>query len=166
MPLRKLFYGGKNVDGEPKNLENMLKDKIKEDSVVALKSHDNRKVEVLRYLISLIDKKEMQLPVGEMKEEDELSVIRKELKNKEESKEMFLKGNRNDLVDQLDYEIALVKEYLPKGLDEVEIVKFVDEAIAKVGSNFGMVMKEVVQKVAGRAGGDVISKIVKEKISG
>lgn len=144
----------------------MLKDKIKEDSVVALKSHDNRKVEVLRYLISLIDKKEMQLPVGEMKEEDELSVIRKELKNKEESKEMFLKGNRNDLVDQLDYEIALVKEYLPKGLDEVEIIKFVDEAIAKVGSNFGMVMKEVVQKVAGRAGGDVISKIVKEKISG
>ena len=144
----------------------MLKDKIKEDSVIALKSHDNRKVEVLRYLISLIDKKEMQLPVGEMKEEDELSVIRKELKNKEESKEMFLKGNRNDLVGQLDYEIALVKEYLPKGLGEVEIIKFLDEAIAKVGSNFGMVMKEVVQKVAGRAGGDVISKIVKEKISG
>jgi hypothetical protein len=166
MPLKKLFCGGKSAEEGQRNPENMLKDKIKEDSVLALKSHDGRKVEVLRYLISLIDKKEMQMPVGEMKEEDEVAVVRKELKNKEESKEMFLKGNRNDLAEQLDYEIVVVKEYLPKGLDEVEIVKFVDEAIANVGNNFGMVMKEVVSKVAGRAGGDVISKIVKEKISG
>lgn len=170
MPLKKLFCGGKSAEEGQRNPENMLKDKIKEDSVLALKSHDGRKVEVLRYLISLIDKKEMQMPVGEMKEEDEVAVVRKELKNKEESKEMFLKGNRNDLAEQLDYEIVLVKEYLPKGLDEVEIVKFVDEAIAKLGSppagGFGMVMKEVMQKVAGRASGDIISKIVKEKISG
>jgi len=143
----------------------MVKNKIKEDSVLALKNHDNVRVGVLRYLISLIDKKEMQLPLGEMKEDDEMRVLQKELKNKEEAKEMFLKGNRNDLVEQLDYEIKILKEYLPQAMSEEEIQKVVDEVFLEKGANFGLVMKEVMVKLNGRVGGDVISKLVKQKIS-
>lgn len=143
----------------------MVKNKIKEDSVVALKNHDNVRVDVLRYLISLIDKREMQLPVGEMKEDEEMRVLQKELKNKEEAKEMFLKGNRNDLVEQLEYEIKILKEYLPQAMGEEEIQKVVDEVFLEKGSNFGLVMKEVMNKLNGRVGGDVISKLVKQKIS-
>lgn len=144
----------------------MLKDKLKSDSVVALKSHDNKRVNVLRFLISLIDKKELQLPAGEIKEADEVSVLRKELKNKEESREMFEKAGRNDLVVELDYEIAVVKEYLPQMMKEGDIAKIVDEVIASVGNNFGMVMKEVMIRTGGQVGGDIVSKMVKEKISG
>lgn len=155
----------KNAEKELKIPEDMLKDKIKSDSVVALKSHDSKRVEVLRFLISLIDKKELQLPPGAMKEEDQISVLRKELKNKEESREMFAKAGRNELVEQMDYEIAVVKEYLPSELKEEELIKIVENAIEEQGANFGMVMKTVVLRVAGRVGGDIISKIVKEKIS-
>ena len=144
----------------------MLKDKLKLDSVTALKAHDNKKVDVLRFLISLIDKKELQLPLGEMKETDELVVLRKELKNKEESREMFLKANRDDLVKELDYEIAVLKEYLPQMMKEEDVAKIVDEVVASVGSNFGMVMKEVMTKTGGQVDGSIVSKIVKEKISG
>lgn len=166
MLKRKLFFGEKNAEEELKTQEDMLKDKLKQDSVVALKEHNSTLVEVLRYLISLIDKKELQMPVGEMKEEDEISVLRKELKNKEESREMFLKASRNDLVSQLDYEIEILKSYLPQEMSLADIEILVEEAVKNNNANFPLVMKEVMAKVAGRAGGDIVSKIVKEKISG
>lgn len=143
----------------------MLKNKLKQDSVIALKSRENRKVEVLRFLISLIDKKELQLPPETMTETDVVSVLQKELKNKEESREMFAKANRSDLVEELDYEIEILKEYLPKSISEEELGEIVSTVIDEVGVNFGMVMKNVVSKVAGRAGGEIISKVVKQKIS-
>ena len=61
-----------------------LRDKLRQESVTALKAGDKRKVEVVRFLVSLLEKKEMQLPPGKMKEADEVAVIRKELKNKQE----------------------------------------------------------------------------------
>lgn len=142
----------------------MLRDKIKKESIEALKAHDQKLVDVLRFLISLIDKKEMQLPAGKMTEADELGVLRKELKNKEESKEMFLKAGRSDLVEQMDYEIKIVKEYLPAELNQSDIEKIVVEVIAEKGNNFGLVMREVMVKLGGVVDGSVISAIVKEKI--
>jgi len=142
----------------------MLKDKIKQESVTALKSHDQRLVDVLRFLVSLIDKKELQLPAGKMTESEELTVLRKELKNKEESKEMFAKAGRSDLVEQMDYEIEVVKKYLPAELTEEAVEKIVDEVVAEKGNNFGLVMKEVMVKLGGSVDGGVISGIVKKMI--
>lgn len=144
----------------------MLKDRLKKESIEALKSHNQRLVDVLRFLVSLIDKKELQLPVGKMTESDEFGVLRKELKNKEESREMFLKAGRMDLVEQLDYEIEIVKGYLPAEITEDQIRKVVDEVIVEKGNNFGLVMKEVMVKLGGSVDGGVIAGIVKEKING
>lgn len=142
-----------------------MKDKLKADSVTALKNHDNVRVGVLRYLISLIDKKELQLPPGQMSEAEEIKVLRKELKDKEESRELFLKGGRDDLVRESDYEIAVVKEYLPVEMSEEELEKMVEAAISETGNDFGMIMKTVMTKTAGRVGGDRISAIVKKKLA-
>jgi len=144
----------------------MLKDKLKTETVVALKSGDKRRVEVLRYAIALIDKRALQLPVDKMTEAEEIQVLRKELKNKEEAKEIFNKAGRNDLVEQQDYEIGVVKEYLPAEMSEAEIERIVNEAIAQKGTNMGMVMGEVMRVIAGRAGGEIVAKIVRQKISG
>jgi len=157
MLKKRLFFGEKNVEEEPKTQEDkMIKDKLKQNSVEALKKHDSVLVGILRYLISLIDKKELQLPPGEMKESDEIAVLQKELKNKEESKAVFQKADRNDLVSSLDYEIEVLKSYLPKQMNETEISKMVNEAIQVNGNNFPLVMKEVM---------GVVSKIVKQKLS-
>ncbi|MDP4009465.1 MAG: GatB/YqeY domain-containing protein [Candidatus Shapirobacteria bacterium] len=142
----------------------MFKDKIKSDSVTALKDHNQQRVDVLRFLVSLMDKKELQLPPGGMDDNQEILVLRKELKNKEESREMFLKANRMDLVEQMDYEISVVKEYLPKEMSMEELDRVVDQAIEKNGTNFGLVMRDVMTAVNGRVGGDVISKKVKERL--
>jgi len=160
------LFGEINVAEKQKAPEDMMRNKLKQDSFDALKNRDNKRVDVLRFLISLIDKKEMQLPPGGMSEAEELSVLRKELKNKEESKEMFLKGGRQDLVDQLDYEISVVKEYLPAEISEEKIIEIVEQVIAEVGNNFGLIMKEVRTRTGGAVDGGVISKIVNEKING
>ena len=143
----------------------MLKDKLKQNSIEALKNRDSKRVDVLRFLVSLIDKKELQLPVGQMTESEELSVLRKELKNKEEAKEMFFKGNRPDLVEQMDYEISVVKEYLPPEISQEKINELVVQIIEEKGNNFGLVMKETMVKLGGAVDGGVVSKIVKEILS-
>ncbi len=123
----------------------MLKDKLKKDSVEALKSGDKFRVGVLRFLISLIDKKE--------------------LKNKEESVKIFKEAGRKDLYEPLYAEIEIVKQYLPKEISEEEVGKMVDEVMSELGEvDFGTAMREVMKKVAGRAGGDVVSKLVREKL--
>lgn len=144
----------------------MIRDKLKKDSFDALKNRDNKRVDVLRFLISLIDKKELQLPPDGLTGVEEIAVLRKELKNKEESKEMFLKASRQDLVDQLDYEISIVKEYLPAEMGEDKISEIVEQVIVEKGNNFGMIMKEVMIKTGGLVDGSVISRIVKEKLNG
>ncbi|MDD4136008.1 MAG: GatB/YqeY domain-containing protein [Candidatus Shapirobacteria bacterium] len=144
----------------------MIRDKLKKDSFDALKNRDNRRVDVLRFLISLIDKKELQLPPDGLTGVEEIAVLRKELKNKEESKEMFLKASRQDLVDQLDYEISIVKEYLPAEMGEDKISEIVEQVMVEKGNNFGMIMKEVMIKTGGLVDGGVISRIVKEKLNG
>lgn len=99
-----------------------------------------------------------------MSEAEEIKVLRKELRDKEESREMFLKGGRDDLVKESDFEIAVVKEYLPVEMGDEELEKLVDEAIGEGQNNFGMIMKTVMTKVAGKAGGDRISVMIKKKL--
>lgn len=155
----------KNAGRELKTPEDMLKDRLKSDSVLSLKNRDQARVDGLRFLISLIDKREMQLPPGGMTGKEEIAVLRKELKNKQESREMFLKAGRQDLVKQQDYEIQLVGEYLPSEMSESEVVKMVDEAVVEFGVNFGVVMKNVMAKTGGRASGEMVSGLVKKRIS-
>lgn len=160
------MFGEINAVEKQKVLEDMMRDKLKKDSFDALKNRDNKRVDVLRFLISLIDKKELQLPPDGLTEAEEIAVLRKELKNKEESKEMFLKASRQDLVDQLDYEISVVREYLPAEVSEDKIKEIVEQVVAEKGNNFGMIMKEVMIKTGGAVDGSVVSRIVKEKING
>lgn len=141
-----------------------VKEKMRQAVMAAMKIHDQQQVDALRFLISLIDKKELQLPPGEMTEAEEINVLRKELKNKEESKEMFAKAGREDLVTGLEYEIELVKQYLPVEMAREEIEKIVDEIIEGGANNFGMIMGQVMKKVAGKASGETVTSVVKEKI--
>jgi len=143
-----------------------LKNKIKKESVEALKSGDSRKVEVLRFLISLLDKKELRLPPGKMTEADEVVVLRKELKNKQEARDMFVKAGRKDLVSEIDDEITMVEKYLPIQMGEADVKKMVDEVMGGMEvKNFGQIMSGVMAKVGTDADGSLVARIVKAKIS-
>src|SRR3989339_842077 len=135
----------------------MWRSKLKTDCDAALKLGDVRVVGVLRYLISVLDKRELQLPSGEMDESEEIKVLRKEMKNKEEARVMFLKAERVDLVSEQDYEIEVLKKYLPVGISEEEVEKIVDEVILEKGRNFGAIMGETMKRLGGKVGGDEVA---------
>lgn len=143
----------------------MLRDQIQKQAVEALKSGESKKANALRFLVSLIDKRALQLPPGEMSEAEEVQVLRKELKNKEEAKAMFAQGGREDLVTEQEAEIELVKAFLPQEMSKDQIREIVKKVVADKGSNFGAVMGETMKLVAGQAGGELVSKIVKEELS-
>jgi len=152
----------------------MLRNNIKIAADEALKSGDSKKVGALRFLISIIDKKGLTMPPDSMTEKDELAVLQKELKNKQEAREMFEKGGRTDLVEEQNYEIEILKKYLPVAMDTTELEKIVDEVILKVCKDmekpyapniFGSIMREVGIVVNGKAEGSEIAKIVKIKLS-
>ena len=152
----------------------MLRNNIKTDADVALKMGDSKKVGALRYLLSVIDKKALTLPPDSFRDREEVAVLQKELKNKEEARELFAKANRTDLVAEQDYEIEVLKKYLPEAMDEEELGKIVDEVITLLckdiakpypGSMFGSIMREVGNRVSGKAEGSLIAKVVKAKLS-
>ena len=166
MPKKRCLFIVKSAVEEPKGKEMSLKDKIKKESVAALKNGDSRKVEVLRFLVSLLDKKELRLPLGKMTGADEVTVLRRELKNKQEARGMFAKAGRKDLVSEVDDEIVIVKKYLPVQMGEVDVEKIVDEVMKRVeDKNFGKIMGQVMAKVGADADGSLVARIVKAKIS-
>jgi uncharacterized protein YqeY len=102
---------------------------------------------------------------SQLSDEEIIEVIHSEIKKRKEAILEFEKGKREDLVKKEKEEIEILKNYLPEQLSEKEIENLAKEIIEKVGLNFGMVMKEIMPKVKGRAEGALVSKIVKELIS-
>jgi len=90
------------------------------------------------------------------------------LKTREETIEEAQKADRHEMICVLNEEIEVIREYLPKELDDEELKKIVADAILKVQADsikqMGLVMKESIVKVAGRATNDRISKLIKSKL--
>jgi hypothetical protein len=146
----------------------MLKDDLKRELTSALKSGDRAKVDTLRFLISDINKFEIDAyPPGSEKkltDEDVLRVIKKQVKNHEESITAFTKGGRQDLVDKETAELKILKIYLPQEMSDQELEKIISEVVKSGINQFGQIMGIVMKKVAGRAGGDRVADLVKKTI--
>lgn len=93
-----------------------------------------------------------------------LSIVRKELKKRQDSVEAFEKGGRQDLADKEKAEAAVLGVYLPQPLTPEEVEALVAAAIAEVGATskaqMGAVMKAATEKAAGRADGRALSAVV------
>lgn len=147
----------------------MLEEKILNDYKEAMKSRDTIKSSILNFLRAEFMNVAIAKKKNKLDDNDIIAVIRKQIKEHQDSIEQFKKGNRQDLVDKEEKELGILKSYLPKELSLDEIKKIIEEAIltteAQGIKDMGKVMKEVVLKVAGQADGKVISDLVKERLS-
>ena len=143
-------------------------DKIKSDMVKAMKEQDKFKLSVIRMIKASIDKERIDKKI-EITDEVVIDVLAKELKTREESKLEFSKAGRTDLVEGLDKEIAIIKEYLPEPLTDEEVDKIIDEAFMETEASsikdMGKVMKVVTPKVKGRCDMKEVSSKIKAKLS-
>ncbi len=142
-----------------------LKDQLKDDMKTAMKAREEGKLalSVIRMVNAAIKQVEIDKKV-ELDDAGVLDILAKEMKTRYDSLEEFKKGGRQDLVDHVEAEMAVLKKYLPEQLSEEEIRTIVKDAIAACGDdlNMGNVMKYVMPKTKGRADGKVVSSIVKE----
>ena len=143
-------------------------DKIKSDMVKAMKEQDKFKLSVIRMIKASIDKERIDKKI-EITDEVVIDVLAKELKTREESKLELSKAGRNDLVEGLDKEIAIIKEYLPEPLTDEEVDKIINDAFKETEASsikdMGKVMKVVTPKVKGRCDMKEVSSKIKAKLS-
>ena len=149
-----------------------LKERISEDLKAAMKSGDKLRLETLRTVRAALMEKEIERRgAGQpMVSEDETGVLVTAVKRRRESIEMFQKGGRGDLVDQETRELAIIQEYLPKQMNEEEVLKVIEEVIGQTGAagaaDFGKVMPMVMKQVKGKADGKVVQELVKKRLGG
>ncbi|BCZ48538.1 aspartyl-tRNA amidotransferase subunit B [Clostridium gelidum] len=145
-----------------------IKDRLQDDWKTALKAKDRFTTSVIstaRAAILLVEKTDNR----KLEEDEVISILAKEVKQRRESMLEFEKGNRQDLVDECEAEIKILLEYLPQQLGEEEIKQIVKESAEEVGANsikdMGKVMSAVRPKVLGKADGKLVSQIVKEYLN-
>lgn len=141
---------------------------INEDVKTAMKARDKERLAVLRMIKSSLHNE--QISKGhELSDEEELTVLSREKKQRTESLEEFKNAGRDDLVAQLEKEISIVDEYLPEQLSEDEVRAIVQESIQQVNASsmkdMGSVMGVLMPKTKGRADGKMVSRLVKEELS-
>ena len=110
--------------------------------------------------------KDLQRPLSE---DEELQVLQRERKRRNEAAEAFRAGGREEQAQQEEAELAVLEEFMPEPLSEEELEQIVDDAIAETGAtslrDMGRVMADVMPQVAGRADGSAVGQIVREKLA-
>jgi len=133
-----------------------------------MKDGDNTKRSVVRMIMSAIKNAEIAKR-SDLEDSDILGIIAKEAKVREESIEAFKQGDRQDLVDQQEAELAILQEYLPKKASREEIIEAARAVIAEVGAegprDKGKVMPALIAKFKGKADGRDINEAVTELLS-
>jgi len=142
-----------------------MKERLTGDLKKAMKAGDTTRRSVIRMVMAAIKNAEIATR-DTLEESDVLGIIAKEAKVREESIEAFKQGNRQDLVDQQEAELAILQEYLPKQATREEIVDAARTVIAEVGAeglrDKGKVMPVLVARFKGKADGREINAVVTE----
>ena len=142
-------------------------DKIQKDYIDAFKAKETVKKDVLgllkgAILNAKIDKKE------DLSDEEIINIVEKQIKLRKDSKVEYEKADKQDVVNQLDEEIAVLMNYMPEQLSIEEVNKIIDEAFDLIkptsGRDMGLIMKEVTPKLKGKADMKEVSNIIKNKL--
>jgi len=142
----------------------MLLEKIKKELEESQRHRDNLKLQTLRLLLSEIHNYEINQRGKELKDEDIIQIIQKEIKKRKEAREIFLKGNRGDLALQAEEEIKILSLYVPPPISKEEILETIKNLKAQGFSDFNSLMKEIMARFKGRVDGKEVAELIKENL--
>jgi uncharacterized protein YqeY len=141
-----------------------LADTVKQDLTAAMKAGEKDRVGILRFVLSELQK------AAKDGDADELAVLRRERKRRNESAGAFRDAGRDDLADAEEAEAALIEGYLPAELSDAELREIVRDAVVETGAtspkDMGRVMRAAMEKAGGRADGRRVSAVAQEALQG
>lgn len=148
-----------------------LEQKVMADLKNAMLAKDETSLRSLRAIKSaIILAKTAEGFSGELKEDDEIKLLQKLVKQRKDSLEIYEKQNRNDLAEKEQGEIEVIEKFLPKQLNESELKEILTKIIAETGASspadMGKVMGAANKQLAGKADGKTIAGMVKELLNG
>lgn len=143
-----------------------MKNRLNDDLKSAMKSKDTLRLSVIRLVKKYIQELETSVGhSGEATDAEIMKIINKLVKQGKDSAEQYKSAGRNELYNEEMLQVAVLEEYLPKQMSEDEISVEIDKVMSETGStNMGMLMKELNSRLAGRADGKTISRILKTKL--
>jgi uncharacterized protein len=146
-----------------------LRDQINQDMKAAMRSKDEARLSAIRMLWAAIQRREVDERIT-LDDTQVLSVVEKTVRQSRDAVEQFLKGNRPDLADKENRDIAFWEVYLPAQASDDEVAKLVREAIAATGAasikDMGKVVGILKPKLQGRADMGKVSALVKAQLAG
>ncbi len=146
-----------------------LRDDIARDTKGAMKGRDRPRVEALRMLSAAL--KNAEIEKGRpLNEDEEVTILRRQLKQREESAEAFRKAGREEQAQAEDAEAEIVRRYLPAPLSNSEMTRIVEEAINEVSAtsmkDMGAVMDRTTDRAGNRADGRRLAQLVRKRLQG
>ncbi|REJ10626.1 MULTISPECIES: GatB/YqeY domain-containing protein [Halobacillus] len=146
-----------------------ITDRLTQDMKTAMKARDKERLSTIRMVRASMQNEAIKLGKDSLSEEEELTVLSREVKQRNDSLHEFKEAGREDLVEGLEREIEILQVYMPKQLTDEELKQVVDETIQEVGatskSDMGKVMSAVMPKVKGKADGTKVNKLVLQQLS-
>lgn len=143
--------------------------KIQDDMKQAMKAGDKKRLGTIHMLIAAI-KNESIDKRAELSDEDIITVVQREIKQRRNAIEEFKKGNRDDLVQENEAEITILEAYLPKQLTDEELEAIVRQVASEVNAaspkEMGKVMGKLMPLVKGKADGTRVQATVKKVLEG
>lgn len=141
---------------------------LNEDMKTAMRAKEREKLTTIRMIKASIQNEEIKKG-EELNDEEILTILSREKKQRLESYAEFEKAGREDLTEKLEAELEIVNQYLPEQLSDEEVRSVVKETIEEVGAesmqDMGSVMSNVMPKLQGRADGSQVNAMVRELLS-
>jgi hypothetical protein len=147
----------------------MLEEKILNDYKEAMKARDTLKSSVLSFLRADMLNQATAKKKDKLDDAEIITVIKKQIKQRQDSIEQFTRGNRLEMAEKEKKELEMLKAYLPPELSVEQIKVLIEESIASTGASgmkdMGRLMKELTAKTSGGADGKLVSELVRQRLN-
>ncbi|MDD5561563.1 MAG: GatB/YqeY domain-containing protein [Candidatus Omnitrophica bacterium] len=147
----------------------MLEERILNDYKEAMKSRDTLKSSVLSFLRADMLNQATAKKKDKLDDPEIVTVIKKQIKQRQDSIEQFTKGNRLEMAEKEKKESDILKAYLPPELSVEQVKALIEEAVVSTGASgikdMGRLMKELTVKISGAADGKLVSDLVRQRLS-
>lgn len=148
----------------------MILEQLQEDLKNAMRAQDKLRMETLRGMISELKRWKVDHPGESYTDEVEATTLRRQVKQRKESIDQFVKGNRPELADKERAEMAIIESYLPQLLSAEQVLEIAVAKAAALGvsdkSGTGKLMGELMRELKGKADGGVVKQVVEQVLGG
>lgn len=147
----------------------LLLEQLNQDMKQAMKNKQKDKLSVIRMIKASLQNELINLGKDTLSEDEELTILSRELKQRRDSLQEYKSAGRNDIVAKLESEINIIQKYMPKQLTDAELETMIQATIqevnAKSNKDIGKVMSAIMPKVKGKADGSGINKLVMKHLN-